>query len=35
MEFSAGMPVTVMPIFANASTDEKSVPGLGRTMCLL
>ena len=35
MEFSAGIPVTVMPIAANASAEEKSVPGLGRIRCLL
>ncbi len=32
---SAGSPVTVIPIDANASGEEKSVPGFGKIMCLL
>jgi UDP:flavonoid glycosyltransferase YjiC (YdhE family) len=32
---SAGMPVMVIPTEAKASGDEKSVPGLGKIMCLL
>ena len=34
MALSAGIPVTVMPTDAKASGEEKSVPGLGKIMCL-
>ena len=33
--FSAGMPVTVMPIEAKLSGFDRSTPGFGKIMCLL
>ncbi len=34
-ELSAGMPVTVMPREAKSSGLDRSLPGPGKTMCLL